>query len=253
MAKIIDLTGLQFNRWTVLERAENSKSGKAMWRCQCSCKNKTIKIIAGSDLRNGRSKSCGCLQKEKMSEFNKSKKIDILNMTFGKLTVIEETQKRASDKSIIWKCQCACEKHSIIEASGSDLRSGKKTSCGCEGKSKGEDKIANILQEHNILFIKEKKFKECKVIKELPFDFFLPEYNCLIEYDGFQHHQPYGWDIDKEEFKKRQEYDAIKNIFCLKNSIILIRIPYFHYQDLCIEDLLPSTSNFIYKGENKNE
>ena len=56
-----DLTGQKFGRLTVIERAPN-KFKKTMWRCRCDCKKE---IITRSDsLLNGRTKSCGCLQKE---------------------------------------------------------------------------------------------------------------------------------------------------------------------------------------------
>lgn len=66
-----DLTGQQFGRLTVIERAEDhiKPNGQsiAMWKCQCSCKDKTIKIISGAHLRRGETLSCGCLQKENVS------------------------------------------------------------------------------------------------------------------------------------------------------------------------------------------
>ncbi len=61
MSKIIDLTGKRFGRLKVIERAK-SQCGRACWKCQCDCGN--IKIIIGKSLRNGNTKSCGCLMKE---------------------------------------------------------------------------------------------------------------------------------------------------------------------------------------------
>lgn len=50
-----DLTGQQFGRLTVIERAEDhikpNGQSMAMWKCQCSCKDKTIKIISGAHLK----------------------------------------------------------------------------------------------------------------------------------------------------------------------------------------------------------
>ncbi len=67
MPKFIDLTGKKFNRWTVLKRVyPNSKNREAMWLCKCDCGNE--RIIQGSQIRNGSSKSCGCLWKEVMRE-----------------------------------------------------------------------------------------------------------------------------------------------------------------------------------------
>ena len=62
MGKFIDLTGQRFGRLTVVERAKNTKSKKVRWICQCKCGN--VVVVLGDSLRTGKSKSCGCLQKE---------------------------------------------------------------------------------------------------------------------------------------------------------------------------------------------
>ena len=56
----------------------------------------------------------------------------------------------------------------------------------------------------------------------------------------------------EEKLKLTQEYDSIKNQWCLENNIPLIRIPYTQYKDLNIKDLLLETSKFIIKGENND-
>lgn len=56
----IDLTGKTFGKLTVLERAGQNKNRNALWKCQCECG--LIKITSGRLLRNGDSKSCGCLR-----------------------------------------------------------------------------------------------------------------------------------------------------------------------------------------------
>ena len=66
MNKLIDLMGQKFGRLTVIERAENTKDGRAQWKCKCDCGNELI--VRGKNLRNGSTKSCGCLQKERTSE-----------------------------------------------------------------------------------------------------------------------------------------------------------------------------------------
>lgn len=64
-------------------------------------------------------------------------------------------------------------------------------SCGCSINSKGEAKIKKILKENNIEYIQEKRFNDCvfNTKKIARFDFYLPQENCLIEYDGIQHFQ----------------------------------------------------------------
>lgn len=59
MSSFIDLTGMKFNKLTVIKRVENNKRGQAMWECSCDCGNTTI--VNGYTLRNGGVKSCGCL------------------------------------------------------------------------------------------------------------------------------------------------------------------------------------------------
>lgn len=61
IGKFIDETGNKHGRWTVLHRDEAYPS-VGRWVCQCECG--TIKTVHGTELRRGRSKSCGCLQKK---------------------------------------------------------------------------------------------------------------------------------------------------------------------------------------------
>ena len=63
--KLIDLSGKKFGRLLVLERAENH-GRETYWKCRCDCGN--IKEINGAKLKNGHTKSCGCLSKETTSE-----------------------------------------------------------------------------------------------------------------------------------------------------------------------------------------
>ena len=63
LMKLIDETGNKYFHWTVLRKATkevNGRKGGAYWLCQCDCNKKTKKIICGSSLRKGESKSCGC-------------------------------------------------------------------------------------------------------------------------------------------------------------------------------------------------
>ncbi|MBR5460641.1 MAG: hypothetical protein IKV53_07195 [Clostridia bacterium] len=65
MPKMIDLTGQKFGRWTVIGPAPCPKTTKFKephWLCKCSCGES--KIVRGSNLRNGRTQSCGCLKKQ---------------------------------------------------------------------------------------------------------------------------------------------------------------------------------------------
>ena len=64
MTKMIDLTGQRFGRLTVVKRAVNTKNGKAQWVCKCDCGN--YNVVQSYDLRSGNTKSCGCLNAERL-------------------------------------------------------------------------------------------------------------------------------------------------------------------------------------------
>lgn len=92
--------------------------------------------------------------------------------------------------------------------------------------SKGEAIIKKILEEKGIEFEDQKSFKDCKNKSKLQFDFYLQKYNLIIEYDGYQHFNPYQYWKCGVDFLYRRLNDEIKNNYCLKNKINLLRIPY---------------------------
>ena len=75
-------------------------------------------------------------------------------------------------------------------------------------------------------FEREKRFENCKDKYTLPFDFYLPELNMCIEYDGEHHYKPIKYWGGEEELKKIEKRDNIKNIYCSENNIDLMRIKY---------------------------
>ena len=99
-------------------------------------------------------------------------------------------------------------------------------------ESIGERKVRQWLEKNNIEYIYQKKFKDCRDKKELPFDFYIPSYNTCIEYDGIEHFEPIdfagkGKDWVSIQFKKTKLHDEIKNQYCINNNIRLLRIPYY--------------------------
>ena len=115
------------------------------------------------------------------------------------------------------------------------------TRCPICYQTKGENKIYNFLVKNKILNMQQYKFEDCKNKKELPFDFYLPEYNLCIEYDGIQHFKPVDFFGGEESFIKTQQRDAIKNDYCKKNNINLLRIPYLDFDN--IENILKEKLN----------
>ena len=236
-----DLTGQKFGRLTVIRVAEpheiKDKAKGTHWFCQCSCGNTTVVTV--QNLHGNHTQSCSCLHKEKLMEYQ-----DITGQKFGKLTVIRTIDERNKAGLRLWECQCECG-HTTV-ATAALLHSGHKVSCGCVN-SRGELKISNILKENSIKFKKQKYYDDLlsESGRHLRFDFYIPEGNYLIEYDGEQHFMcsEKGWHT-KEKLIKVQERDEVKNNYCRDKGITLIRIPYTHYDDLCIDDLRLETSKF---------
>ena len=108
---------------------------------------------------------------------------------------------------------------------------------------KGEKLIANFLGEKKIEYIPQYSFKNCRLERKLKFDFYLPEYNTCIEFDGGQHFKPVDYFGGEEAFKKTQQRDKIKNEYCKENNIKLIRINYKEYTNNNIENILKQELN----------
>ena len=216
------------------------------------------KLLAGAALRRGLVVSCGCNKLKKLKEYNESQVIDETNNVYGYLTVISRNTDPdyATDGRAMWNCVCKCGNSYV--ASGKLLREGKVTSCGCRTQSLGEEAVEKILLSNNFNYAKE---YSVQVRKELiyqhhkaRFDFAIFDKNnqlkYLIEYDGSQHFEEnvrengLGWN-NQEAFEKIKERDMLKNQWCKENNIPLIRIPYTHLKELCLEDLLLETSKFI--------
>ena len=96
--------------------------------------------------------------------------------------------------------------------------------------SKGEKMIEDWFDKNNILYESQKKFEDCVNIFPLSFDFYLPNHNILIEYNGIQHYKPVDYFGGQKVFENQVLRDNIKKDYCQKNNILLIEIPY--YSDL---------------------
>jgi len=92
--------------------------------------------------------------------------------------------------------------------------------------SKGEKEIMSYLSTNNVIYIHEKIFDDCVYKNKLPFDFYLPEYNTCIEYDGIQHFESIDFFGGISVLKDTKKRDKIKNEYCENNNIKLLRIKY---------------------------
>lgn len=244
MSKTINEIGNKYGKLTVIQEVKMLNKSGAYWECQCECGNKII--VRGADLRRGHTKSCGCFQKEKTS---KASTKNLIGQTIGNFTVLESIiGVKYNGPSHSWRCRCnLCGREDVIISTHNIYR---QYSCGCCILSKGENKISQILNKNKIKYTQEKRFNNCKfkdTNKLARFDFYLPDYNTLIEYDGIQHFYSSnnGKFDNPEKFKLTQQHDQYKNQWCKENHITLIRIPYTHFNNIELKDLLPQTSQFI--------
>ena len=131
-----------------------------------------------------------------------------------------------------------CLKHNVeLTATPQEILYGIGCSNCAKTISLSENIIQNILEDNNIKYIKQFCFIDCKDKAPLSFDFYLPNYNILIEFDGIQHYEPVNFGgIDdvraKENFILTQKHDEIKNCYCKNNNIDLIRIPYWEKKNI---------------------
>ena len=236
-----DLVGEKFGRLTVIkqtQKPEGVKNKSRYWECKCDCGN--IHIVSTPSLRSGKVQSCGCLNREvRQQQFSKNE----IGNKYCDLIVIAEAENKNFSGGLRWVCECSCGNK--IEVSGGNLRAGFVTHCGCKtGTSAGERKIAQLLTENNINYKQQYIFEDFYFPsgRHPRFDFAIlsdkNEVIKLIEFDGKQHFESIDFFGGQDGFESRVERDRIKENYCKKNNIPLLRISYLQYNSLKIEDLL---------------
>jgi hypothetical protein len=131
------------------------------------------------------------------------------------------------------KVKIICPKHGLFEQSPNHHQRG----AGCPNCniSKGEELIKKILKKHNVEFKTQFTFDELKDKRKLKCDFYLPQSNSIIEFNGRQHYEPvtpWGGIQNLNEIKRR---DQLKRDFCKKYSINLLEI---HFQEKQVERII---------------
>ena len=193
-------------------------------KCKCLIDDHEWYPLPDNLLQNHGCPKCGGQLKKDHEEFVKEMKIINPN--------IEIIEKYNGVHNHI-KCRCTIcnhkwktRPHELLDEYGCPL-------CSI---SRGELKVKNVLENLNIVYIFQHKFEDCKFYNKLPFDFYIPSLNTIIEYDGEQHYKIIKKFGGLEGFIDRKIRDTIKNIYCQQNNIKLIRIPYWDYGN--IENIL---------------
>lgn len=116
-------------------------------------------------------------------------------------------------------------------------------------KSRGEIDISIFLTKNQISYQTNFTFSDFKLKL---FDFYLPDYNICIEYDGEQHFKPIDYFGGVEAFVDTQRRDREKDAYCIRNNIKLFRIPYWDknkletiLQKIIIEDDINTIDKYL--------
>ena len=215
-----------------------------------------IQVISPGHFLNG--EGCRICGREKSDS---ARRIDLDNYTKGKIICeskgFEYVDTIRKDQKGIY-IKFICPKHRNVGIQEMKLGNMKRDNIkGCKycldtkkfKYSKGELEIKSFLDNHNISYIAQYEFPDCKDILLLPFDFFLPVHNVCIEYDGQHHFKPVCFNgISKEEAELNHEatikHDRIKTQYCVDNNIGLIRIPYYNFK--MIDKILNDKLNCNY-------
>lgn len=122
--------GRKFGRLEIIDVTEQRSHNHIVYKCKCDCGNEYFSII--TNLKNGSTKSCGCLQEEnyinlKMDAYNKAK--ENIGLKFGRLEIINVGDTQESDGSFLYHCLCDCG--NFHTATITNMKRGQVKSCGC--------------------------------------------------------------------------------------------------------------------------
>lgn len=134
-----DLTGRKFARWTVASYA-GSRGPHHYWNCVCNCGSE--KAVAKNSLTSGKSQSCGCLKNDQLA---KRRFLDISGQRFGML--IAASVSNPGQHPAKWSCVCDCGNTS--EVTGTNLRRGLTSSCGCFRNKRTSERRATHRMRHS--------------------------------------------------------------------------------------------------------
>ena len=145
----INLLNQKIGKLLVIEETNKRKNKSVVWKCKCDCGN--IEEFSTKELRSDGIIQCHKCGNNRQPQTNLIE--NIVGKKFNHLTVLEKTDKRCGGK-ICYKCECDCEKHSILYVPRTDLESGHTKSCGC---LKRKYQIGDVINNKQIIGYKGSK------------------------------------------------------------------------------------------------
>ena len=212
---------------------ETYKNNRVKIKCNCLLHNEVF-YTTPSHLLKGQTRCRECINvKNKIKIQKQTKTHDIFIKELRQLNKsIVALNKYINSKTLI-TVQCT-KCHAIWETTPDYLL--VHPFCKCNGKKyKGEEKIKEYLNSNNIKYVYQKKFPDLKNKNSLSFDFYIPNKNLLIEYQG-QFHDGTADIQTAEGYKAQQKNDKIKRDYALSHNFNLLEIWYYEFDD--IENIL---------------
>lgn len=178
---------------------------------------------------------CGC-PKCKFDYLNNLLKSNIKEFV-QKANIIHNNKYKYSNAiylSANKKLLITCDDHGDFTQTPNDHLSGR--GCPICKSSKGELIIKSILNKHNI--INKSEYKLPEIVSNYEYDFYLPEYRCLIEFHGIQHYEyvPFLHRFNEDNFDKQKERDLFKKDFAHRFKYKFLEFNYKQLDTLSEED-----------------
>lgn len=159
-------------------------------------------------------------------------KEEVYKETNGKYKVVSTSYKNAHTKIDIKHLECG----RIYKCTMANFRKGRR--CSYCRLSTGEKNVEIYLNKNNIIYEQQKTFDDLYHTNKLSYDFYLPEYSILIEYQGEQHVRPIEHFGGMETFILQQKLDKLKSDYAYNNGYKLIEILYTNNDYKSIENIL---------------
>ena len=195
MRKKTDITNQRFGKLTAIHR-----DGETKWFCRCDCGGS--KSVYSYNLKNGATRSCGCISSP-----------NLIGRKFGKLAVIEETNKRSSNGCKIYLCQCDCG--NFKEILSSNIKRNKGCSAWCSREQVDIDK-PTMVQLYVINNFSAAKIGKMYGVSIQPILNFLKAYGIPLKHKGI--------DVvcsccGKEKITRPKYLRSNKHHFCSKSCM----------------------------------
>jgi len=196
-----------------------------------SCGN-IIRVKPNDFLRNTGCRQCS--HKKVTKKFTKTDeefKEEVKNLVGHEYQFMDTYKNTYTPLKVIHtKCQ------GVYKVAPRDFLKGLR--CSVCSSSRGEKTLVEYFNKRGILYERQKTYDDLIYIRKMYFDFYLPEFNTIIEYHGKQHYEPIEFFGGEEVFKEQKKRDLLKKEYAIDKGINFIEIPYTYKTTKHIEKFL---------------